>query len=242
MADKDLEFAAVSIEDFATGKPVPYAIYIRITSWKYLKIANPGDGLDQERLDAYKDKNVKNLYLTRADFAAYMGMSAPAAAQAAIAETTTLQPTAIVAPPQLMLDADTQQKLEFLKSSAEATLELMRVNGINAVVFDTAKEFVESTVSICADDRAALALLATMSSPDSSKYVYQHSLGTTLYSVMISRALNWKTTQVLHKIGMAGLMHDVGTNGISEKILLKPEATLEPDELKQLQQHSEWGG
>ncbi|MBI3555539.1 MAG: hypothetical protein HY074_04680, partial [Deltaproteobacteria bacterium] len=74
MGDRDQEFVEVSIEEFTSGKPAPFAIFIRLTSWKYLQITNPGDSLDLERLAAYKDKNVRCLYLTKADFSRHVGL------------------------------------------------------------------------------------------------------------------------------------------------------------------------
>ncbi len=223
MSDRDQEFVEVSIEEFASGKPVPFAIFIRLTSWKYLQITNAGESLDGQRLEVYKDKNVRCLYLRKEDFSRYVGIQG--------ANPTPVAPLSGVA----------AQQLAGLRASATTTLELLRGKGINDFLFENSKEFVESTLLVLSDDRAALAMLAALTTQESSNYIYEHSLGVTLYSIMLGRVLGWRSSQNLFKLGLGALLHDIGASTIDEKILCKRESDLTRDELKVLHQHCDWG-
>ncbi|MBI3556050.1 MAG: HD domain-containing protein, partial [Deltaproteobacteria bacterium] len=133
------------------------------------------------------------------------------------------------------------KQLADLRASATTTLELLRGNNINDFLFETSKEFVESSLSVLSDDRAALAMLAALTTQESSNYIYEHSLGVTLYSVMLGRVLGWKSSQNLFKLGLGALLHDIGASTIDQSILCRRESELKKDELHTLRQHPEWG-
>lgn len=59
------------------------------------------------------------------------------------------------------------------------------------------------------------------------------------YSMMIGEELGLSVEE-LEQLRFAGLLHDVGKTGVPEEILLKP-SKLSPDELEQVQRHSEIG-
>lgn len=242
MAAMDDEYVAVSIEEFTKGTPVPYSIYIRLSSGKFLQIAKPGDGLDRQRVDVYREKSIRNLYLTKVDFAQYAGVTSSNAG------SDLLAPTLIIASETIPQESIVRvaksapnERLGELRKSAEATLELMRVNEVNPIVYETASEFVQSTISLLSDEAAARGMLLGLYGPGGISTLYEHSLGVTLYSLMIARLIGWRMGPMQFKVGMAAMFHDIGTNSIDQKILLKPDSKLTKEETKLLRNHPEWG-
>lgn len=67
------------------------------------------------------------------------------------------------------------------------------------------------------------------------KYTEGHSRRVTCYAVEISRRLNLAAEQI-HKIYLAGLLHDIGKIGVKESILNKPTA-LDAEEVSQIYHH-----
>ncbi|MBI3544821.1 MAG: HD domain-containing protein [Deltaproteobacteria bacterium] len=246
MPDRDQEFVEVSIEEFATGKPVPYAIYIRLTSWKYLQIASPGDGLDRERVDVYRDRNVKCLYLLKEDFARYVGFAVGPSAIAPPAGTVPPPTAAVPAPqppprPAAPLKPAIAHQVNLLKNAASGTLSLLKSNGINEFLFEASKDFVQSTISVLADDQNALQLLSAINTQQAQNPLYEHSVGVTLYSIMLARVLGWRSAPNFFKLGMGAMLHDIGFNSMDDKLMAKREFDLTPAERKQREQHAEWG-
>ena len=60
-------------------------------------------------------------------------------------------------------------------------------------------------------------------------FVYAHSLGVSMYGVLLARALGWLSPQTAFKVSIAGLYHDIGKKEIPRAILEKPrfQMTLE---------------
>ena len=70
-------------------------------------------------------------------------------------------------------------------------------------------------------------------------YTHGHSERVSRYAVQIAKELNL-SPDIVKNIRLAGLLHDIGKIGISEKILLKPES-LNHFEYEQIKQHPEVG-
>src|SRR5690606_35112628 len=100
------------------------------------------------------------------------------------------------------------KKRAFLKHAGEVILEKVFVDGVDQEGFSNAKAFVESSLNVVAADDAVLEMLKALNSH--SDFIYAHSLGVSTYSVMIARALGWRSAPSLFKVAMAGLFHDIG--------------------------------
>lgn len=70
-------------------------------------------------------------------------------------------------------------------------------------------------------------------------YTFFHSLNVSVLSLVIGVAMKFDKKE-LYKLGLSGLLHDIGKVFIPDSILNKPEKLTE-DELKLIQQHSEKG-
>jgi len=81
------------------------------------------------------------------------------------------------------------------------------------------------------------ALAQTIEAKD--PYTKGHSERVTEYSVLIAKALNLPD-DVVDKVRLAGLLHDIGKIGIHDNILLKP-GKLTDDEFFEIQKHPEIG-
>ena len=72
-------------------------------------------------------------------------------------------------------------------------------------------------------------------------FMYAHSVGVSVYSVMLARKIGWTASSTLAKVGLAGLLHDIGKKEISKETLAKPRAQLTPDEIKTIESHTTRG-
>jgi putative nucleotidyltransferase with HDIG domain len=212
--DEAVEYCEVSIEEFTTGKFIPYDIFIRLSEAKYLKIASKGDDLTPERIQGYKYRNVTALYLRKPDYLEYIGF---------IAEHPEEK------------DQAAQREVAELCELGNLTVELMFFNEMNEVIFGTARSFVDKTVGLLSDDRHALNLLAPLNKQ--ADFIYGHSVGVSVYCVMIARQMGWTNSANIFRLSLGGLMHDIGKRDIPKEILLKPEKWLSPDDVKLIREH-----
>lgn len=68
-------------------------------------------------------------------------------------------------------------------------------------------------------------------------FLYAHSLGVSLYAVMIARELQWFSQNIQFKLSMGGLFHDIGKKEIDRSILEKSRKDLDSDELALYESH-----
>ena len=71
----DSQFCKISIDDFISGREMQFDISIRITEFKYVKIAHGGENLPPDRIKSYKEKNIQFLYMKKDDFKKYLGFN-----------------------------------------------------------------------------------------------------------------------------------------------------------------------
>ncbi len=86
-------------------------------------------------------------------------------------------------------------------------------------------------------DESALLGLALLKSYDD--YTYTHSVNVAIFSLALGRFLGLEGRE-LERVGVGGLLHDLGKVRTSESIIKKP-GTLTPDEIKIMQRHPELG-
>jgi len=215
---QDIDFCRVSIDDFVSRQTVDFAVYIRLFDDKYVKIAHQGDGIPVDRLEHYKTKGLKYLYIPREDFGK-------------LVDFTLVLANAIKDAPGI----DAAKKAKFLKYTGEILLEKAFVDGVDKKSFTDANQFMGVMLETLADSPEQLDLLSLLS--EHSNAIYAHSLGVAMHCHMVATQLEYESSQTLFKLCTAGIYHDIGKKEIDAKILEKPRALLSSDERKQVETH-----
>jgi putative nucleotidyltransferase with HDIG domain len=215
----DLDFCKLSIDDFVSGKSIQSDIFVRLRENKYLKVAHQGENISIDRIKAYKHKGLKFLYMLREDFKKYVGLSVNLAR--ALKSNKTVEKA---------------RKVQFLKHSGELIVAQLHLDGVDEASFDNARTVLDSTLSIVTDHNETISMLEMLS--DHTDFLYAHSLGVSLYSTLIARAVGWNSPPVIFKISIGGLMHDIGKKEIPREIIEKPRSQLTGAEIKLLETHT----
>ena len=109
------------------------------------------------------------------------------------------------------------------------------LGGVDEEGFQAAKTVVESTTSLLTEPDEMMNLLTLLNSH--ADHLYAHSLGVSLYSVMIAKEVQWTSPANLYKVAMGGLLHDIGKKEIDRDILLKQRKDLSVEEVKLYESH-----
>lgn len=200
--DSDLQFCKISIDDFVSGKEIKFDIYIRLSEEKYVKIAHEGENISLDRIQAYKSKGLQYLYMRNEDFKRYMGFNL--ALMSAVNSHKTIS---------------VEKKRAFLKHTSEVILENLFLNGVDEEAFNGAKAIVESSVALLCEPDSMMDLLKLLN--HHSDFLYAHSLGVSVYSVMIGKQVDWYSPANIHKVAMGGLLHDIGKKELPQEFMLK---------------------
>lgn len=134
---------------------------------------------------------------------------------------------------------DYEKKVRFMKHTSEVILEHLFSNELNQESFESAKLATETTVQFLIETPQSYDLISALN--QNSDYLYAHSLGVSVYSVMIGRKLDWHSISTTYKLSMGGLFHDIGKKEIDPVILNKSRTSLTLEEVKILESHPSRG-
>jgi putative nucleotidyltransferase with HDIG domain len=216
----DHEFCRVPIDDYISEKELGHNIFIKLADNRYVKVLHQGGKIDPERVLSYKEKGVDHLYIRQEDFRQILGFTVRVA-KAAVDDTNGL--------------INGEKKKHFLKFTGEMIIQNAFVVGVDTESLESAKEFLESCMSVLVEDYDSFVLLDMLS--EHTDFIYAHSLGVSAFSVMIGKQLGWRSPKTLFKLAFGGLFHDIGKKEISKEILHKQRSLLTLEERKELETH-----
>jgi putative nucleotidyltransferase with HDIG domain len=99
-----------------------------------------------------------------------------------------------------------------------------------------AKNYVELSLGVVSESSDLMSVLNMLNSY--SDFVYAHSLGVSIYSVMIAKQMGIESTNTYFKLGLAGLYHDIGKKEIDKALIDKPRHLLNSEERKTVEMHA----
>lgn len=216
--DLDQHYCRLSIDDFVSGKEIRYAIYIRLSATKYVKVAHEGENIDVGRVRAYREKGIKHLYLERKNFLEYIQFS--------------LGLSQLVTKTNLV---SREKGFNLLKHTGELIMEQLYSQEIDENLFPEAKNLIESTVEFLSASEDSVVLLEALSSH--SDHLYAHSLGVSLYASLIAKKMKWNSTATQYKVSIAGLMHDVGKKELPQELINKSRSKYDHTDIQLYETH-----
>ena len=214
----DVDYCKISIENFVSGSKLSADLFLRLSAYKYIKIANKNTTVPSERIHYYLEKGVSHLYMTKADFSRYVGLN--------IKLMTHMSEAADIA---------TDRRLQFIKYNTDLMMQDIYINGISRDRYQDACDLVMNATHLLADCADTLKLLTILREVGDT---YSHSLAVSVYATLIAKAHGWTSVSTLSKVAMAGLLHDVGQKELPLEVLTRPRFELKPDELKIMQAHT----
>lgn len=214
----EIQYCKVSIDEFVSKPKIDFDVYIRLSNTNIVKIANKDQSLPKEQLKNYKDRGIKFLYILKEDFNKLVSFNLDLA--------------------KLMKDRNEispEKKANFMKYTGEIILERTFVDGINKENLKDVTSFIGLTVDTVTQSKDNFDLLNILK--NHSEAIYAHSLGVSMYSVLIAKELGFESTVTLYKIAMAGLFHDIGKKEIDKDLLDRPRHLINREDRKIVESH-----
>jgi putative nucleotidyltransferase with HDIG domain len=220
--EPDSEFCKLAIDDFITGRTIKFNIFVRLSEAKFIKLAHKGEDISMDRIKYYRGKGLTHLYLRREDFRQYVGFT--------VSLNQAARRNHIISP---------EKKLGLLRYTGEILSEQIQHDGIDIQAYDSAQAFVGATLDILTDNPKAVDVLEALR--HHADHVLVHSVGVSLYSVMIAQAMQWHLPANRAKVALGGLFHDIGLKEISRALLDRPRYTWNHTEVKTYETHTARG-
>jgi HD-GYP domain-containing protein (c-di-GMP phosphodiesterase class II) len=94
---------------------------------------------------------------------------------------------------------------------------------------------VETAVEALTEDDNVFTLLDSLNKH--ADFLFAHSMGVSLYGVLLARAVDWKLPTNSFKIATAGILHEIGLKELDRDLLIKPRGDWSVDEVKRYETH-----
>lgn len=218
VADPVPEYGKVHIDEFIARPSAEFDIFVKLNDEKYVKVVQKGDTFDRDRLTTYKLKGVEHLHIQKEDLPKLLRFNLEIAGALKSAKTISKE-----------------KKLNFMRYTGDVLMEKAFIEGIDKQSLHDAREFLMLTMDLISDSDECVDLLNLLAAH--SHWIYAESVGTALYSVMLSKKTGFESTGTYFKLSMAGLFHDIGYKEIDQSILEKPRHLLTTEERKLIESH-----
>jgi putative nucleotidyltransferase with HDIG domain len=212
------EYCKLSLIDFVSGNNLPADVYLRLSEKKFIKIAHKGDKFPVEQLEKFKKFGLIHLHMRKVEFNDYIGFN--------IAIGKQLEKNSKI---------PKEKKLNFMKHTTEVIMERLFLDGIDKDNFEMAKTVTETTVNLIMEDSNVFKMLDMLNSH--SDELYAHSMGVSLYGVMLARHMHWASPPTLFKIATGGLLHDIGKKELPRELLNKSRGNMSREEVELYESH-----
>jgi len=216
------DYVALPIENFISGSNIRFSIHIRLSNRHFVKIAHQGEDVDPNKINQFKTKGIKFLYLSKPDYRDYVGFMTHLNKVASKSSTL-----------------DREKKNKIMRSAGEVLVSSLFKSEMNRESVEVSQAFVQSTLDMISDEPQALSLLASMN--EHGDHLFAHCIGVSTVAVAIAHALGWTAGSTLMKVSLSGLYHDVGKKEIPAEILAKGRMQMSPEEVAIYQTHPQRG-
>lgn len=211
-------FCKVSIDELLKFQNLDFDLYLKLSESNFVKVANKVKELPMLQISKYKQKGVRFLYLKREDFSQLVQFNLEFSKLVKESARITLT-----------------QKMVFLDKLSEIVLEEVYADGLDEDSFEAVSTFVQMAVATISESAEIYSLLDILQ--NTSSKVYNHSLATAIYAVLIARELKFDAPVTNFKLCLAAVFQDIGKKEIQREILQKNQATLPREERKYLESH-----
>jgi putative nucleotidyltransferase with HDIG domain len=216
----DDQFTVISIQEITVDEKNNFNIYIRLSEFKYIKICNRNMALSAERTLSLKKRGVHTLYIKKEDFRKLVNFNIKAIHATKGDKQTTKA-----------------EHLRFIEATNDTILKATYINGVDKESFQQAQAFLTSSIGVLATRFDAKALIESLN--EKSDALFNHSLGVSIYSILIARKLGFTSSQVFFKLGLAGLFHDIGKKEITAELFWKSRPLLNAQERALVDSHTD---
>ncbi|MEK6555461.1 MAG: response regulator [Bdellovibrionota bacterium] len=211
-------FCRIPLEDFVSTTGLQINVYVKLSDTKFVRVAHKGDPVPIDRVENYRAKGLNYLYAKKEDFGQLVGFDMGALKSA---------PST---PEQIA------EKQRFLRYTTDLVLSNTHIAGIDANSYRQAVDCLNVCLSVLTESPQLLETLDMLNSH--ADWVYAHSLGVSIYSIMIGRKMGWGGQSTLFKLAAGGLFHDVGERELDTSLIQKKRPALSFDENKSFESHS----
>ena len=218
----DEEFFEINIDDFFSSKTMLFDVFVRLSKNKYVKILHANDSFSKERIEVYKRKKVKKLYLYNCDRKKYVEYNNFVAKKAMDKQ--------FVSP---------QKKYNLLKNISTKFIEDAFTEGLKPKVIKQGIEICDNICKLIEKEKRLYLLLRELNDLDPN--IFTHSYIVAVYSSAIVKQFEWHSKMTIETTAMAAMLHDVGKKMLPPEFISLSPQEMDKDQYRLYTKHPEEG-
>jgi len=211
-------YKAIVIDEIERQESFKFALFIKLSSAKFVKITHEGTHIDEQRISKLREKKIKQLYVTREDFKTYVRSKIDIAHQIEVKK-----------------DVNPEDKKKFMVKTGQLVVDKIFTEVVDEHSFNDAKEYLDITLDLISDDSDILDLLTELQSKGDQ--FYTHQLSVSLISVQLAKSMENNSEQTLFILGIGGIFHDIGKKFMPKEFINKTLDELPPQEAEIFKDH-----
>lgn len=216
----DREFVPIRAIDFISGTKSFFDVFVKLSSGRYLKLLQAGDGFTAERIEAYLKKGIIYFYIRNEVQESYL-------------KYCDYLTSALLKHESAHIETKTKQTL----NQGEETLKFLRSRGLSDKHLGYASKYIQNVQD-----------LVTQIKPEGENEIdrflanaaaYEHGAGTSMLASLLALHLEIQMDKPLQIIGIASFLHDVGLYQFPEELWDEDETKMNQDQIKLYHTHPE---
>lgn len=216
------DFKSVPISTLLSGCEIPFHIYLKMSDTKFIKIAYSGEDISESRLESYKNRGVKSLYLQKEDHSKFLGFN--------ISLTS-----GVVSDSSIPVE----KKREFVKAVGKSVFDKVSFSVRNPQELEVAAEFLETATDALVESSQVFNCLEELM--NNEDILYGHSLSVSILAQMISKKLGRSSPHQLFVVSVGGLLHDIGKSDWPAELIAGEVENLSVQQKEMIKNHTELG-
>lgn len=214
----DNEFLPIVARNFVAAQVSYFDVYVKVRPCRYVKILQSGDGFSPSRLQSYLDKRVVHFYLRKDTQENYLRFCDQLTAS-------------LLKNPNIPVAIKIEQTL----NHGQETSNYLRNSGVDEKALRYCEKFTENVCLLLksVDLQRSDVVKSYLGNLDH----YEHGVATVMIAALVAIPLRFEMGKSLNTIGMAGMLHDIGLQGLGDKFADEDEQKMNEQEREIYQSH-----
>jgi len=211
----------VGLEELFVGKTLEFDLYILDSDGRPRRIGENRRDMDPHLRAAAKSGRFGDAYALRSDYEAIVMKNLGLLGGGRLSSSES--------------PADPERQSQVLQKIQEQGVSRLRCESVDPKLFKLCWSLSEVCLGIAVKQPGLSLFVDELLNPAHDSLT--RAIGTSVYSLLISHRLGWRSPATLYKLAFGAVLHDIGLLLVPESVRLKPDSEREIQEREEFERH-----